>query len=126
MLIELLGRLPVRVQIHSLTEENLYSILTETKYSMISQQTDLFKTEGVDLLWEDDAIREIAKIAWNLNNETENTGARVLATILRAVLSDLSFRATSLKGETVTITKDIVIKRTKKLLPDKRLDTYVL
>eukprot|EP01061_Rhynchopus_euleeides_P014534 TRINITY_DN25165_c0_g1_i1.p1 TRINITY_DN25165_c0_g1~~TRINITY_DN25165_c0_g1_i1.p1 ORF type:complete len:612 (+),score=238.10 TRINITY_DN25165_c0_g1_i1:76-1911(+) len=126
MLIELLGRLPVRVSIHSLTEDNLHQILTNTKYPMVQQQSDLFSTEGVELKWEDDAVREIARIAWNLNNETENTGARVLSSILRAVLSELSFRASDLKGQTVTITRELVVERTQKLFPEKRLNTYVL
>ena len=127
MLVELLGRLPVRVTINSLTEEDLYSILTGTKYALVDQQTDLFRTEDVGLVWEEDAVREIAKIAWNLNNETQNTGARVLASILRSVLSDLSYQASDLKGQTVTITKELVLKTTRNLLPpEKRLHSYVL
>eukprot|EP01064_Diplonema_japonicum_P039504 TRINITY_DN9915_c0_g7_i1.p1 TRINITY_DN9915_c0_g7~~TRINITY_DN9915_c0_g7_i1.p1 ORF type:complete len:618 (+),score=122.83 TRINITY_DN9915_c0_g7_i1:77-1930(+) len=126
MLVELLGRLPVRVTINSLTEEDLYQILTNTKYPMIQQQSDLFTTEGVTLCWDDDAVREIAKIAWNLNNETENTGARILNSILRAVLSDFSYHASDRKGESITVTKDHVRESTKKLFPPEKLETYVL
>eukprot|EP01059_Diplonema_ambulator_P003347 TRINITY_DN1301_c0_g1_i1.p1 TRINITY_DN1301_c0_g1~~TRINITY_DN1301_c0_g1_i1.p1 ORF type:complete len:625 (+),score=125.70 TRINITY_DN1301_c0_g1_i1:315-2189(+) len=126
MLVELLGRLPVRVAIHSLSEPDLYRILTQTKYPLIQQQTDLFSTENVTLLWEDAAIRKIAQIAWHLNNETENTGARVLNTILRAVLSEYSYLASDMSGQTVTITEGYVVERTKRLFPSERLETYVL
>eukprot|EP01063_Lacrimia_lanifica_P002157 TRINITY_DN11115_c1_g1_i1.p1 TRINITY_DN11115_c1_g1~~TRINITY_DN11115_c1_g1_i1.p1 ORF type:complete len:608 (+),score=293.42 TRINITY_DN11115_c1_g1_i1:67-1890(+) len=126
MLVELLGRLPVRVNIHSLTEDDLYKILTDTKYPMIAQQTDLFSTEGVELKWDDEAVRQIAKVAHTVNAETQNTGARVLASILRSVLSEYSYNADEYTGKTITVTKEHVEKTTKKMLPTKELNTYVL
>ncbi|KAJ9462308.1 ATP-dependent protease ATPase subunit HslU [Diplonema papillatum] len=126
MLVELLGRLPVRVQINSLGEDDLYKILTATKYPMVEQQSDLFSTEGVTLKWTDDAIRQVARVGYLLNIETENTGARVLNSVLRAVLSELSFDADEYNGQSIEITKEYVIERTKAMFPHANLSTFVL
>eukprot|EP01060_Flectonema_neradi_P018954 TRINITY_DN2593_c0_g1_i1.p1 TRINITY_DN2593_c0_g1~~TRINITY_DN2593_c0_g1_i1.p1 ORF type:complete len:591 (+),score=96.41 TRINITY_DN2593_c0_g1_i1:70-1842(+) len=126
MMVELLGRLPVRVKINSLTEEDLYKILAKNKYPMIEQQSDLLKTEGVEVKWDDDAVRALAKVAFTINDESENTGARVLGSLLRAVLVDYSYEAHKYKDKTITITKEHVLEKTKKHLPEKCLKTYIL
>lgn len=93
LLPELQGRLPVRVHLKGLTEEDLYKILTEPVANMIRQQVELLKTEGVELVFEDEAIREIARMAAELNKSVENIGARRLHTVMEKIMEDISFNA---------------------------------
>eukprot|EP01062_Namystynia_karyoxenos_P033453 TRINITY_DN24626_c0_g1_i1.p1 TRINITY_DN24626_c0_g1~~TRINITY_DN24626_c0_g1_i1.p1 ORF type:complete len:478 (+),score=165.37 TRINITY_DN24626_c0_g1_i1:578-2011(+) len=115
MLVELLGRLPIRIQISALSEQDMIRILRDTKYPLTKQQTDLFATEGVTLEWDDDAVREIARVACQINDAQENTGARVLHGIVRAVLAEWSFQAPSLRGQTLRVDREMVRQRTRAL-----------
>merc|ERR1712238_644505 len=115
MLPELQGRLPIRVELNGLTEEDLYKILTEPEANLIVQQSELIKTEGVTLTFNDDALREIAKLAAHLNRTVENIGARRLHTVMERIMEEISFQAAEMdKGEEVTVTKELVRER----LPD--------
>jgi len=97
LLAELQGRLPIRVVLHDLTEEDMYRILTEPDSHLIKQQRALLATESVDLRFTDEAIREIAKIAYEVNQTIENIGARRLHTVIEKVLEDVSFNASQYK-----------------------------
>jgi ATP-dependent HslUV protease ATP-binding subunit HslU len=126
MLPELLGRFPITVNLHPLTEENLYEILTQTKYNIWHQKIELIKTEGVSLQVDDEALREIAKCAYHLNSTQINYGARRLKTVVEAVLEDIEFNAPDNLGDEVHIDKDYVKERTKSLYKEIDLSRYVL
>eukprot|EP01065_Artemidia_motanka_P029853 TRINITY_DN35917_c0_g1_i1.p1 TRINITY_DN35917_c0_g1~~TRINITY_DN35917_c0_g1_i1.p1 ORF type:complete len:643 (+),score=98.53 TRINITY_DN35917_c0_g1_i1:111-1931(+) len=126
MLVELLGRLPIRIPIAPLSESDLMKILSEVKYPLVQQQVDLFATEGVALKWEDDAVREMARVAFEINDTQENTGARVLHSVVREVLADWSFKASSMKGQTVTVTQERVRDKTRKLRPASGVSRYTI
>ncbi len=102
---ELLGRLPVRVKLNPISYDELVRILTEPQYNLLMQQTCLLKSENVDLKFDHDAICEMARIAYEINQNSENLGARRLHAIVEKVIEDLSYEAPDKKGETVTITK---------------------
>jgi ATP-dependent HslUV protease ATP-binding subunit HslU len=103
LLPELQGRLPIRVELKPLTREDFRSILTETEASLIRQSVAMMKTEGVELVFTDDAIDAIADLAVEVNASVENIGARRLQTIMERVLDEISFSAPDRSGETVTI-----------------------
>jgi ATP-dependent HslUV protease ATP-binding subunit HslU len=103
LLPELQGRLPIRVELAPLTVEDFKRILTETEASLIKQSVALMQTEGVGLIFTDDAIDALAQVAVDVNNSVENIGARRLQTVLERVLDDVSFTAPDRSGETVTI-----------------------
>eukprot|EP00898_Chlorokybus_atmophyticus_P002439 jgi/Chlat1/3196/Chrsp22S03418 len=105
MLAELQGRLPIRVELKGLTRQDLYRILTEPENNLIKQQQLLLETEGVTLTFSDDAIREIARVAAEVNRSVENIGARRLHTILERVVEDISFSAPEKVGQAVVIDK---------------------
>jgi len=126
LLAELQGRLPIRVQLTDLTEENLYRILVEPEAHSIKQQRALLKTENVDLRFTDEAVREIAKITYEVNQSIENIGARRLNTVLEKVLEDVSFNASSYKGKTVIIGKEDVQSCMKDLRKSTDLKQYIL
>ena len=109
LLPELQGRLPIRVQLKPLSENDLYSILTrDDSNNLIQQQVELLKTEGVVLQFDEKAIREIAKIAFEVNNALENIGARRLNTIIERVVEDISFCASNMSPENYTLFADIL------------------
>jgi len=126
LLAELQGRLPIRVQLHDLTEEDMYRILTEPEVHNIKQQRALLKTEGVDLRFTDEAIKEIAKVTTEVNLSVENIGARRLFTVLEKVLEDISFNASSYKGKTVVICKEDVDAHMKQFRTKSDLKQYIL
>jgi ATP-dependent HslUV protease ATP-binding subunit HslU len=103
LLPELQGRLPIRVELRPLTEEDFRRILTETEASLIKQYRALMATEGLTLDFAPDAIDAIARVAVQVNSSVENIGARRLATVLERILDEISFTATDKAGETVTI-----------------------
>src|SRR5208282_707329 len=103
LLPELQGRLPIRVELASLTEEDFKRILTETEASLIKQYVALMRTEGVDLAFTDDAINALARVAAQVNGTVENIGARRLQTVMERVLDEVSFTAADRSGETVRI-----------------------
>ena len=123
---ELQGRFPIRVELKSLTTEDLEKILTLPKNALVKQYSALLKTEGVELDFRPDAIKEIAKIATFVNSQTENIGARRLYTVMELLLEDVSFSAPELKGQTIPVTVDYVRSRLKEVLANKDLSKYIL
>ncbi len=123
---ELQGRFPLRVELESLTEEIMYMILTQTKTSIIKQYQALLKVEGVEIAFEDDAIKELAKLSYNANQKSEDIGARRLHTTIEKVLEDISFEAEDYFGQKVTITKELVQSKLEDLVADENLVKYIL
>ncbi|GAA6812888.1 HslU--HslV peptidase ATPase subunit [Helicobacter pylori] len=123
---ELQGRFPLRVELESLTEEIMYMILTQTKISIIKQYQALLKVEGVEIAFEDNAIKELAKLSYNANQKSEDIGARRLHTTIEKVLEDISFEAEGYSGQNVTITKELVQSKLEDLVADENLVKYIL
>ncbi|MBX7536786.1 ATP-dependent protease ATPase subunit HslU [Qipengyuania sp. GH1] len=126
MLPELQGRLPIRVELRALTEEDFVRILTETRANLVQQYKALIGTEDVMLEITDDAIAEVAKIAARVNESVENIGARRLQTVMERLLEDISFEAEEHRGETITINADYVRERLDDLSGDTDLSKYIL
>ncbi|MBW2179160.1 MAG: ATP-dependent protease ATPase subunit HslU [Deltaproteobacteria bacterium] len=123
---ELQGRFPIRVELNSLGKDEFIRILTEPKNALILQYMALLKTEGVDVVFTDDAIESISLIAEEVNNLTENIGARRLHTIMECLLEDVLFDAPDMKGEKITIDKDYVNEKLKDIKDDEDLSRYIL
>ncbi len=123
---ELQGRFPLRVELENLTEEIMYMILTQTKNSIIKQYQALLKVEGVGIAFEDDAIKELARLSYNANQKSEDIGARRLHTTIEKVLEDISFEAEDYSGQKVTITKELVQSKLEDLVADENLVKYIL
>ena len=123
---ELQGRFPIRVELKSLSTEDLKAILTQPKNALVTQYSALLATEGVELDFKPEAIEEIAKIATYVNSQSENIGARRLYTIIELLLEDVSFSAPELKGQTIPITVEYVHSKLKDILEDKDLSRYIL
>ncbi len=123
---ELQGRFPLRVELENLTEEIMYMILTQTKTSIIKQYQALLKVESVGIAFEDDAIKELAKLSYNANQKSEDIGARRLHTTIEKVLEDISFEAEDYSGQNVTITKELVQSKLEDLVADENLVKYIL
>ncbi len=123
---ELQGRFPIRVELQSLTMEDFIRILTEPKSSLVKQYTALLETEGVKLEFTPDALDEIARFAFRVNEGTENIGARRLHTIMERVLDQISFDAPEKKGEHVKIDADYVRGMLADIVKDQDLSRYIL
>jgi ATP-dependent HslUV protease ATP-binding subunit HslU len=123
---ELQGRLPIRVELNALTTEDFVRILTEPDASLTDQYKALLATEGAKLEFTDDGIRRIAEIAWQVNERTENIGARRLHTVLERLLEDISFNAASLDRVTVTVNAAYVDQNLSELAADEDLSRYIL
>lgn len=123
---ELQGRFPIRVELHSLGKDEFVRILTEPENALIKQYIALMKTEGVDLVFEDDAIDTIAAIAVEVNERTEEIGARRLHTVMERVLDVLSFDASDRENETFVVTADYVKERLSAIVKDQDLSRYIL
>ncbi len=123
---ELQGRFPLRVELSSLSEETLYKILTQPTNSLLKQYEALLKTEGVDLVFEDDAIREMARISQSSNEKMEDIGARRLHTVLERVIEEISFTADEHSGEELRVTKELVNKRLDSVISDEDMSRYIL
>jgi ATP-dependent HslUV protease ATP-binding subunit HslU len=123
---ELQGRFPIRVELKSLTMEDFVRILTEPKSSLVKQYTALLETEGVKLEFTPEALDEVARFAFRVNESTENIGARRLHTIMERVLDELSFTAPEKKGEAVTVDADYVRKMLTDIVKDQDLSRYIL
>ena len=123
---ELQGRFPLRVELESLTEETLYAILTQTENSLLKQYIALLGVEGMELVFDDEAIRAIAKLAHRANENTEDIGARRLHTVLENILEEVSFDADEHKGSTFTITKELVHEKLEEVVEDDDLSRYIL
>jgi ATP-dependent HslUV protease ATP-binding subunit HslU len=123
---ELQGRLPIRVELNALTAEDFVRILTEPDASLTEQYSALLLTEGVTLSFLPDSIRRIAEVAWQVNERTENIGARRLHTVLERLLEDISFTANDHPGETITIDAAYVDTQLKDLAQNEDLSRYIL
>ncbi len=123
---ELQGRFPLRVELENLTEEIMYMILTQTKTSIIKQYQALLKVEGIEIAFEDNAIKELAKLSYNANQKSEDIGARRLHTTIEKVLEDISFEAEDYFGQNITITKELVQSKLEDLVADENLVKYIL
>ncbi len=126
LLPELQGRLPIRVELNALNEDDFKRILKEPDNSLIKQYKELLKTENVKLVFTDDGIDMLAKISAEVNSSVENIGARRLHTIIEKVLDDISFNATDRAGETVTIDKKYVNNNLGNLVKDTDLSKFIL
>jgi ATP-dependent HslUV protease ATP-binding subunit HslU len=123
---ELQGRLPIRVELQSLREEDFIRILTEPKNALIKQAIALLETEGVKLTITDDAVVAIARFATSVNEQTENIGARRLHTILEKVLDEISFEAPDLKKKSVKVDAAYVNKQLVDIVKNQDLSRYIL
>ena len=126
MLPELQGRLPIRVELKALSEDDFVRILSETRANLVSQYKALLGTEKVTVEITPEAIREIARIACQVNEAVENIGARRLQTVMEKLLEELSFEAEDRAGETVTVDADYVKARLAGLAADTDLSKYIL
>jgi ATP-dependent HslUV protease ATP-binding subunit HslU len=123
---ELQGRLPIRVELQSLKEEDFIRILTEPKNALIKQYVALLETEGVKLTITEDAVAAVARFATSVNEQTENIGARRLHTILEKVLDELSFEAPDLKKKSVKVDAAYVNKQLADIVKNQDLSRYIL
>ncbi len=126
LLAELQGRLPIRVELRALTQEDFKRILTETDACLIKQYKALIATEGVTLDFTEDAIDEIARLAFEVNESVENIGARRLLTVMERLLDDISYTASDRGGETITITAADVLKNVSDLAKNADLGKFIL
>ena len=125
---ELQGRLPIRVELEALSAADFKRILVEPQVSLTQQYQELLRTEGITLTFTDEAIERIADLAWQVNERTENIGARRLHTVLERLLEDISFTASDVAADTpdVTITAQIVNERLASLVENQDLSRYIL
>ncbi|WP_028550415.1 ATP-dependent protease ATPase subunit HslU [Paenibacillus sp. UNC451MF] len=123
---ELQGRFPIRVELSSLTQQDFVLILKEPKHALTKQYTALLETEGIQVQFSDQAIEEIAKIAAEVNQNTDNIGARRLHTILEKLLEDLSFEAPEITLEQIVITPEYVREKLTDIVQNRDLSQYIL
>ena len=123
---ELQGRFPIRVELDSLGELEFIRILTEPRNALLLQYSALLRTEGIDVVFEDDAVSEIARMAEEVNDRTENIGARRLHTLMECLLEDILFDAPDMKPERIVIDKTYVEARLKDIKDDEDLSRYIL
>jgi ATP-dependent HslUV protease ATP-binding subunit HslU len=123
---ELQGRFPIRVELQALGEEDLVRILTEPQNALVAQYRALLGTEGVGLNFTEDAVRELARFAAQVNDQTENIGARRLATVLETVLDEVSFEAGGTSPFEVTIDRGYVRRRLDPVVKDQDLSRFIL
>lgn len=123
---ELQGRLPIRVELQALTTEDFERILTEPNASLTEQYKALMATEGVNVEFTTDGIRKIAESAWQVNESTENIGARRLHTVLERLMEDISFDASERDGQSITIDAEYVRQHLDELVADEDLSRFIL
>ena len=123
---ELQGRLPIRVELHALKPEDFARILTEPNFSLREQYQALLGIEGVELEFSDDGIKRLAELAFEVNENTENIGARRLHTLMERLLEDLSFSADQAKGAKVLVNQAYVEQNLQDLVQDQDLSQYIL
>ena len=123
---ELQGRLPIRVELKALNEDDFKRILKEPDNSLIKQYKALLKTEDVNLEFSEDGIDMLAKISAEVNSSVENIGARRLHTIIEKVLDDLSFNATDMAGKSIIVDKKYVKQNLGNLVKDTDLSKFIL
>ncbi len=123
---ELQGRFPLRVELSPLTSEDFVKILTQPRNALIKQYVELLRTEQVELVFQEEAIRRIAEVATEVNGRAENIGARRLHTIMELLLEEVSFNCAELAGQTITITRGYVDERLKGIMEDQDLSRFIL
>lgn len=123
---ELQGRFPIRVELAKLSIEDFKRILKEPSNALLKQYKALLETEGINVSFKDEAVDRLAEIAYQVNRDTDNIGARRLHTILEKLFEDLSFEAPDLTGQTIEITKPYVNEKLNKIITDKDLSEYIL
>jgi ATP-dependent HslUV protease ATP-binding subunit HslU len=125
---ELQGRFPIRVELNSLTESDFYQILKAPKNALTKQYSAMMESEGVELEFEDGALREIARIAFEVNSEVENIGARRLQTVMSLLLNDFMFDIPDVIGDGshISITAEMVQERLSALVKNRDLSQYIL
>lgn len=123
---ELQGRLPIRVELQALTAEDFNRILTEPNASLTIQYKALMATEGLNIEFTPEGINKIAQAAWQVNEKTENIGARRLHTVLERLMEDISFDASERNGQDITIDADYVAKHLDELVADEDLSRFIL
>jgi ATP-dependent HslUV protease ATP-binding subunit HslU len=123
---ELQGRFPIRVELSALTKEDFVKILTQPKNALITQYTELLKTEGVTLDFKKEAIDRLAELATEVNSRSENIGARRLHTIMELLLEEVSFHAPEISGQTIVITPGYVNEKLANVVQDQDLTRYIL
>jgi ATP-dependent HslUV protease ATP-binding subunit HslU len=126
LLPELQGRFPIRVELDSLSMEDFVRILTEPKNALITQYRALLDTEGIELVFDESAVREIAGMASIVNERMENIGARRLHTVMEKLLEQISFDAPDMTEKKVNITKEYVAEKLEDILEDENLSRYIL
>ena len=114
------------MELDRLTEKDFERILTEPKNALIKQYQALLKTEGVNLIFTPEAVKEIASLAYLVNEQTQDIGARRLHTVMEKLLEEISFKASELKGESVTITARYVRERLEEIVQKESLSRYIL
>jgi len=123
---ELQGRFPIRVELNSLGQKEFVRILTEPRNALLLQYMALLRTENVDVVFEDDAVSEIARMAEEVNNKTENIGARRLHTLMECLLEDILFDAPDLQETRIVVDKKYVVDKLKAIKDDEDLSRYIL
>jgi len=123
---ELQGRFPIRVELNRLTQKDFERILTEPQNALIKQYQALMKTEGIELTFEESAIKEIAHLAFLVNERTEDIGARRLHTVMEKLLEDISFNASKMRRKPFTINSSYVKERLKDIVESEDLSRYIL
>ena len=123
---ELQGRFPIRVELEALKKEDFISILTEPKNALTRQYVELMNTEDIELVFQEDGIAEIAEIATEVNDSTENIGARRLHTILEKLLDEISFNAPDMNNTKIEIDANYVKEKIADIVQDRDLSRYIL
>jgi ATP-dependent HslUV protease ATP-binding subunit HslU len=123
---EFQGRFPIRVELEALTQQDFVRILTEPRNALTRQYTALLETEGVELHFEPGAVEEVARVAAQVNERTENIGARRLHTVLERLLDKLMFEAPDMGGQSITVTADTVRRELEPILVDQDLSRFIL
>jgi ATP-dependent HslUV protease ATP-binding subunit HslU len=123
---ELQGRFPIRVELKALGKEEFFRILTEPQNALLKQYAALMKTEGIDLVFDEDGVVEMARLAAEVNQRTEDIGARRLHTVLEKILEDLSFQAPNIEAKTFTVTADYVREQLTDIIQDEDLSRFIL
>ena len=126
LLPELQGRFPIRVELNPLTQEDFFRILKEPENALVTQYKALMETEGIELDFDDEAIREIARIAFEVNERTENIGARRLHTVMERLLEEVSFEAPDIGPKSIPITAEYVKERLEGIIGDEDLSRFIL
>ncbi len=123
---ELQGRFPIRVELKALGKEEFFRILTEPQNALLKQYAALMKTEGIDLVFAEDGVVEMARLAAEVNQKTEDIGARRLHTVLEKILEDLSFQAPNIENKTFTVTAEYVREQLTDIIRDEDLSRFIL